>query len=291
MINGCGKSASTDQATIENLIANDNTYFGTDFLSDQNADTSTQSVETQATSASTPFLWYRVINSATKTISATVASDSTTAEAAVTTTVVGTLYIQKTAAESKVEKPFKDVFSRKAKFEKNNLGIWEVKEITPLSINSSLDLSAVQTVKINSLKISKKNGDAFIEVFKTTDANQFMKVSDIPVFSQSDEIKLEVDVTNSKSDYSPSSSTFLHTWNIIPWRLPMYDDGATKGDVQANDGIFTNTWSLALVTKKTHYAIADSISSEVFEDLTSLNNYNASGFGIHYVVKEEVPPQ
>jgi hypothetical protein len=290
LISSCGKTTSSDQTTIESLITLNSDIFGTAYLDDQSADTSTTlSIAAQST-PDEKFRWYRKpdISQVSQEITSTMDSAGTTAEAVVKTTVPGTLYVFEKSGtgsgEDSFQKSFQDEFIRKGKFVKNS-GSWGLSEITPVTVSSKANTSTT-SVEIKGVKVYKKVGDAFEKVFEVTDPTQYIPIANFPVFTQADEVKVEFTTGNSITKYSPASYGYLHTINRqgLPWRFVEYDDGATKGDLVAADLTFTNTWSLEGIPIGIHRSIHDVLGADTF-DKSSDTYCNTTSWGVLYTVQ------
>ncbi len=119
-------------------------------------------------------------------------------------------------------------------------------------------------------------------VFDINTPDQLLAREDLPVFSKGEKVKVMVTVRNIDPTYYPECYVYLHRfiWALQIARLRMFDDG-TRGDEVANDGVFTNTWTIWGPLRQ--HAAVDVLDSKCLQNETE-DDYNSNAWGVPYIV-------
>ncbi len=212
-------------------------------------------------------------------VNITIAGD--TASVKVTDKISGNLYIDNTTDNiiNPWHKPFNDTITRHAEFVKV-LGHWNLTKISPVDVD--LTDTTQQTVEILNVKASVGSN---IVWEATSSSTLYDAPAGLPTFKPNDVVLVEAQISNSTTSTlcSPTTYVFLHRPGLCLFgrcRDVMYDDG-TNGDVIANDGIFSRTYTIGSHIGY-HFAAVDVIDAETF--MYQATNYNSTAWGMPYRV-------
>lgn len=176
-------------------------------------------------------------------------------------------------------KPIEDQVYRYSTWVKEN-GKWHITEVSPAE--ARLANPSEQTVHITEVKVWVNDALAL----DVTDPSAKLNVdTGVVHVSNGDVVRVEAAVANtSTSGYDPLTFVFCHPNRPVGGRDLMYDDGVNGGDLIANDGVWTYTYTVNLA-EGVHHAAVDALDSKCLQNETE-DDYNSAAWGMPYVVEE-----
>ncbi len=295
LMTACGGGTSTtssdasnssvdDNSAITSEINNNSKLFGTN-LTDTDGSSTAQSLQSDVAAFADsafcqPGIWWRGnLRRTNRDVAISINGDI--ASVKVTDKITGELFVDNRTDNiiNPWSKPFNDTITRYAEFVKV-LGQWNLTKISPVDVD--LTDTTQQTVEIQKVTASVSNQI----VWEATSSSTLYDVpAGLPTFKPDDIALVEAQISNSTTSTlcSPATNVFLHRPGPCLFgrcRDIMYDDG-TNGDVIANDGIFSRTYTIG-DSLGYHFAAVDVIDAVTFMDQAT--NYNSTAWGMPYRV-------
>jgi hypothetical protein len=293
---GTSSSSNDSNSTVDNNAAitseinNNSELFGTG-LTDDNADAQTLSSQAlqgdinvlASTTSCQPLAWGRG-NLRLNSRNIDISINGDIASVKVVDDISGALFVAATSNNqvNVWDKSLNDTITRYAEFVRVLPGRWNLTKISPVDVD--LTDSTQQTVQIQKVAASINNQ----VVWQATSSSTLYDVpAGLPTFKPNDLLLVEAQISNSTTSTlcSPTTYVFLHRPGLLcPFgrcRDIMYDDGANGGDKVANDGIFSQTYTIGQHIGY-HFAAVDVIDAETFMNDTT--DYNSTVWGMPYRV-------
>ncbi|MFH1784536.1 MAG: choice-of-anchor X domain-containing protein [bacterium] len=297
-VSGCSKSAKTsvtssvpEQQLVQEVINDNPDLFLIDPTEDEDVDyspilqssASLAPFYTDAQEATLPVGWGRRREGfPEREISISISGD--TAYVTVQKQVEGKLYIDRTddGIKNPGSKPIDDTVTKKAYLEKV-FGHWQLQELSCADV--ALTESVNQTVSITQVELRGTNPDGSAEYYIDDPLNLMDLNTEFPYFSKGTEVTVIATVDNTLDDWNPPVFVFLHygKFRHNHRRVQMFDD-ATHGDEVADDGKYTNSWTIQSNARIYRHLTVDVLDSGTMQN-ESNDDYNSGAWRIPYRTK------
>ncbi|MCP4231543.1 MAG: hypothetical protein GY771_15540 [bacterium] len=213
--------------------------------------------------ATLPIWWWRTIDDYTCTTTIT-NYNGEKAEVSVEWDINGTMYIDRSDDNqlNPGTKPLAMVAFVRGEFILVG-DEWVLDRISPLNYKTT---GNEQTVDIVSVRVQSNNFDRTY-----TDPEEMLKLEDLPLFQEGDEVTVTVTTTNSSDeDWEPPSFAFIH------------HDKRRNNTTYEGDGVFVKKYIIRS-SEGVHHGAADIIHAGTLQNETT-DDYNSSVWAIPYHV-------